>query len=90
MFVVDMVDINVVIEAFKSHNLCGSHEDIIGVSEMVEILTSIFEKLERNNGQTVNLPLSIDLSLNWILNVYDRLAVNRTLICVLHGSHMPK
>jgi hypothetical protein len=70
---VDAVEKNVVIEAFERHNMHGSHEDIIGVSEMVKVLTFIFDKLDPKEKEDVDIPLSIDLSLNWLLNVYDRL-----------------
>lgn len=67
-----MVETNVVIEALERHNIHGSHEDVIGVSEMVKVLTFIFDKLERKEKDAIDIPLSIDLSLNWLLNVYDR------------------
>ncbi|XP_028414557.1 dystrophin-like isoform X10 [Dendronephthya gigantea] len=67
----DMVEKNVVVEALERHNMHGSHEDIIGVSEMVKVLTFIFDKLDMKEKEAIDIPLSIDLSLNWLLNVYD-------------------
>ena len=67
-----MVDKNTVVEAFEHHNLHGSHEDVVGVSEMVKVLTYIFDKLDKKEKDGIDIPLSIDLSLNWLLNVYDR------------------
>ena len=71
-FPVDMVEKTAVVEAFERHNMHGSHEDVIGVSEIVKVLTFIFDKLDQKQKETIDIPLSIDLSLNWLLNVYDR------------------
>ena len=71
-FPVDMVEKNAVVEALERHNMHGSHEDVIGVSEMVKVLTFIFDKLDEKEKEGIDVPLSIDLSLNWLLNVYDR------------------
>lgn len=67
-----MIHMKDVIEAFERHNMHGSHEDVIGVSEMVKVLTYMFDKLGDKKKANVDIPLSIDLSLNWLLNVYDR------------------
>ena len=71
-FLVDMIEKNVVVEALERHNMHGSHEDVVGVSEMVKVLTFLFDKLDQNDKAKIDIPLSIDLSLNWLLNVYDR------------------
>jgi hypothetical protein len=39
---------------------------------MVKVLTFIFDKLDEKEKEGIDVPLSIDLSLNWLLNVYDR------------------
>lgn len=72
MFLVDMIEKNVIVEALERHNMHGSHEDVVGVSEMVKVLTFLFDKLDQNEKAKIDVPLSIDLSLNWLLNVYDR------------------
>ena len=71
-FLVDMIEKNVVVEALERHNMHGSHEDVVGVSDMVKVLTFLFDKLDQNEKAKIDIPLSIDLSLNWLLNVYDR------------------
>lgn len=72
MISVDMIEKNVIVEALERHNMHGSHEDVVGVSEMVKVLTFLFDKLDQNEKAKIDVPLSIDLSLNWLLNVYDR------------------
>ena len=67
-----MVEKNIVVELLERHNMHGSHEDVIGVSEMVKVLAFIFNKLDQKEKEAIDIPLSIDLSLNWLLNVYDR------------------
>ena len=67
-----MVHMNDVVEALERQNMHGSHEDVIGVSEMVKVLNHMFDKLDEQQRNSVDVPLSIDLSLNWLLNVYDR------------------
>ena len=48
------------------------HLDVI---DLVTCLTAIFERLQDDDvSAQVNVPLSVDLVLNWLLNVYDRLA----------------
>lgn len=39
---------------------------------MLTILGSIFDTLASQHPSLVHVPLCLDLSLNWLLNVYDR------------------
>ena len=44
----------------------------LDVVEMIGSLTAMFERVVADDAQQVNVPLSVDLTLNWLLNVYDR------------------
>lgn len=44
---------------------------LIGVEQIILCLKSIYEEIQRAEKPTLDVPLSIDLTLNWLLNVYD-------------------
>ncbi|XP_059157467.1 dystrophin-like isoform X5 [Physella acuta] len=67
----DMVSLQMAVEAFDSHGLRGRNDKLIDVGEMIECLSTIFETAAKEHPQIVNVPLSIDLTLNWILDIYD-------------------
>ncbi|XP_036403984.1 dystrophin-related protein 2 isoform X1 [Megalops cyprinoides] len=46
-------------------------EHIMDVVEVIHALTSLYERLEEERGVLVNIPLCVDMCLNWLLNVYD-------------------
>lgn len=72
MFIVDMVSLQMAVDAFDNHGLRGRNDKLIDVGEMIECLSTIFEAAAKVPPQIVNVPLSVDLTLNWILDVYDR------------------
>jgi len=46
---------------------------LIGVPEMVKVLTTIYENIDVPADYTmISNEFSVDLTLNWLLNVYDR------------------
>ncbi|BFZ09985.1 hypothetical protein BsWGS_13023 [Bradybaena similaris] len=67
----DMVSLQMVVDAFDSHGLRGRNDKLIDVGEIIECLSTIFEAAAKVHPQIVNVPLSVDLTLNWILDVYD-------------------
>ena len=68
----DLLDIASVVVCFDSHGLSVDKHDLtIAVPEMVTILTSIYETLYQCEPEDINVPLCVDLCLNWILNVFD-------------------
>lgn len=71
-----MVSLQMVVDAFDSHGLRGRNDKLIDVGEIIECLSTIFEAAAKVHPQIVNVPLSVDLTLNWILDVYDRLDYN--------------
>merc|ERR1719331_3700416 len=66
-----LLSLNVAIEAFDAHGLRGQNERMLDVADMVTILGSLYETISASNPTTVNVPLCRDLTLNWLLNVFD-------------------
>ncbi|XP_078067790.1 dystrophin-related protein 2 [Mustelus asterias] len=46
-------------------------DQTIDVLEIIQCLTAMYDHLEQERGIIVNVPLSVDMCLNWLLNVYD-------------------
>jgi len=46
---------------------------VIGVTDIVNFLINVFDPLTDQTGalHNVDIPLTVDLILNWLLNVYD-------------------
>ncbi|XP_054723979.1 dystrophin-like [Uloborus diversus] len=72
----DLVNMNNAINAFDQHGLRAQNDKLISVPEMVTCLSSIYEGIATENNSLINIPLSLDLCLNWLLNLYD--TVTRT------------
>lgn len=72
LFLVDLLTLESALEAFDNHGLRAQNDKLITVSEMLTILGSIFDTLASQHPSLVHVPLCLDLSLNWLLNVYDR------------------
>lgn len=69
----DLVTLNNVMSALEQHNLKQSTNDsLIGVPDMVKVLTTIYQNIEvpADLSMTSN-EFCVDLTLNWLLNVYD-------------------
>uniref|UniRef100_A0A8D8ZRN6 Protein detached n=1 Tax=Cacopsylla melanoneura TaxID=428564 RepID=A0A8D8ZRN6_9HEMI len=67
----DLLNLVRAIEAFDTHGLRAQNDKLLDVSDMVSVLSSIFEQMMAENPSLVNVPLCLDLTINWILNVYD-------------------
>lgn len=72
----DLANLNNIINAFDQHGLRAQNDKLISVPEMITCISTIYEGLASDNSSLVNVPLSIDLCLNWLLNLYD--TVTRT------------
>lgn len=59
-----------VCEAFEQHNL-KQNEQFMDIMQVINCLTSIYDRLEQQHSGLVNVPLCVDMCLNWLLNVYD-------------------
>lgn len=60
-------------EVFREQEL-QQGEHVMDVVEMIHGLTALYERLEEERSILVNIPLCVDMCLNWLLNVYDRWA----------------
>ncbi|CAM9887611.1 unnamed protein product [Bubo scandiacus] len=66
----DLLDLNTTSEVFKQHKL-SQNDQLIGVQDVISCLTTIYSGLEEKHKDMVNVPLCVDMCLNWLLNVYD-------------------
>lgn len=72
LFLVDLLSLAAALESFDSHGLRAQNDKLIDVPDMVTVLTSLYELIAADNPNLVNVPLCLDLAINWLLNVYDR------------------
>uniref|UniRef100_A0A3P8USV5 Dystrophin related protein 2 n=1 Tax=Cynoglossus semilaevis TaxID=244447 RepID=A0A3P8USV5_CYNSE len=66
----DLVTLTGLVDIFREQDLQEA-ERVMDVVEMIHSLTTLYEKLEEDRSILVNIPLCIDMCLNWLLNVYD-------------------
>uniref|UniRef100_A0A8C1XSA6 Dystrophin n=1 Tax=Cyprinus carpio TaxID=7962 RepID=A0A8C1XSA6_CYPCA len=66
----DLLGMSAVCEAFEQHNL-KQNEQFMDIMQVINCLTSIYDRLEQQHSGLVNVPLCVDMCLNWLLNVYD-------------------
>uniref|UniRef100_A0A7N8XNQ7 Dystrophin related protein 2 n=1 Tax=Mastacembelus armatus TaxID=205130 RepID=A0A7N8XNQ7_9TELE len=66
----DLVALSSLVEVFREQEL-QQGEHVMDVVEVIHGLTSLYEKLEEERSILVNIPLCVDMCLNWLLNVYD-------------------
>uniref|UniRef100_A0A3B1JJP3 Dystrophin n=1 Tax=Astyanax mexicanus TaxID=7994 RepID=A0A3B1JJP3_ASTMX len=66
----DLLGMSAACEAFEVHNL-KQNEQFIDIMQMINCLTNIYDRLEQQHSSLVNVPLCVDMCLNWLLNVYD-------------------
>ncbi|XP_054647326.1 dystrophin-related protein 2 isoform X2 [Dunckerocampus dactyliophorus] len=67
---VDLVTLNNLAEVFREQELHQA-EHVMDVVEVIHGLTALYERLEEERTVLVNVPLCVDMCLNWLLNVYD-------------------
>ncbi|XP_030635342.1 dystrophin isoform X2 [Chanos chanos] len=66
----DLLSMSAACEAFEQHNL-KQNEQFMDTMQLINCLTSIYDRLSQQNSNLVNVPLCVDMCLNWLLNVYD-------------------
>uniref|UniRef100_A0AAZ3NVZ8 ZZ-type domain-containing protein n=1 Tax=Oncorhynchus tshawytscha TaxID=74940 RepID=A0AAZ3NVZ8_ONCTS len=67
----DLLTLVSVVDVFREQDLQHG-EHVMDVVEMIHALTGLYERLEEERRAiVVNIPLSVDMCLNWLLNVYD-------------------
>uniref|UniRef100_A0A673GVN2 Dystrophin-related protein 2-like n=1 Tax=Sinocyclocheilus rhinocerous TaxID=307959 RepID=A0A673GVN2_9TELE len=66
----DLLKLSSVVDVFREQELQHA-EHVMDVVEVIHALTSLYEKLEEERSVLINIPLCVDMCLNWLLNVYD-------------------
>ncbi|XP_069749487.1 dystrophin-related protein 2 [Narcine bancroftii] len=66
----DLLSVSSASDIFSQYKLQQS-DQTIDVLEIIQCLTAMYDHLEHERGIIVNVPLSVDMCLNWLLNVYD-------------------
>uniref|UniRef100_A0A8C5H1Y4 ZZ-type domain-containing protein n=1 Tax=Gouania willdenowi TaxID=441366 RepID=A0A8C5H1Y4_GOUWI len=66
----DLVSLSSLVEVFREQDL-QQGEHVMDVVEVIHGLTALYERLEEERSILVNIPLCVDMCLNWLLNVYD-------------------
>ncbi|XP_038572139.1 dystrophin isoform X4 [Micropterus salmoides] len=66
----DLLSMPMACEVFDQHGL-KQNEQLLDISQLVTCLTSLYQRLEQSHSHLVNVPLCVDMCLNWLLNVYD-------------------
>ena len=51
--------------------LTPQNDKVLDVADMITVLSSLYETISAGHPTSVNVPLCLDLTLNWLLNVYD-------------------
>ncbi|XP_066908769.1 dystrophin isoform X4 [Halyomorpha halys] len=67
----DLVTVTRAIDVFDTHGLRAQNDKVLDVTDMISVLRTIYETLAGENPSLVNVPLCLDLAVNWLLNVYD-------------------
>lgn len=70
-----MTSLSDIISVFEEHQSIDSPDKnidkTVDVGEILAYLQSIFEKTFNEYPQLINVVLTVDLTLNWLLNIYD-------------------
>ncbi|XP_045850502.1 dystrophin isoform X9 [Meles meles] len=66
----DLLSLSAACEALDQHNL-KQNDQPMDILQIINCLTTIYDRLEQEHNNLVNVPLCVDMCLNWLLNVYD-------------------
>lgn len=69
----DLVTLTNILSSLDQHNLKNAaNEALIGVPEMVKVLSTVYDNIEiPADSSMISSEFCVDLTLNWLLNVYD-------------------
>ncbi|KAB0402013.1 hypothetical protein E2I00_005911, partial [Balaenoptera physalus] len=67
---VDLLSLSAACDALDQHNL-KQNDQPMDILQIINCLTTIYDRLEQEHNSLVNVPLCVDMCLNWLLNVYD-------------------
>jgi hypothetical protein len=70
-FLVDLMAMNVATQSFEQHQLRGQNDNLMDIIQIINCLSTMYEIVAQSHQDLVNVPLCVDLVLNWILNIYD-------------------
>ncbi|KAG7257970.1 hypothetical protein CRUP_007160, partial [Coryphaenoides rupestris] len=62
---------NIKFSAYRTAMKLRRGERVMDVVEVIHALTALYERLEEERAVAINVPLCVDMCLNWLLNVYD-------------------
>uniref|UniRef100_A0A9L0S0M2 Dystrophin n=1 Tax=Equus caballus TaxID=9796 RepID=A0A9L0S0M2_HORSE len=66
----DLLSLSAACDALDQHNL-KQNDQPMDILQIINCLTTIYDRLEQEHSNLVNVPLCVDMCLNWLLNVYD-------------------
>ncbi|CAK9295553.1 unnamed protein product [Gordionus sp. m RMFG-2023] len=79
-----LLNLGTAIDIFDAHGLRGKNEDYIRMPEITQISKDIYKTLSSEHPHSVtNVPLSTDLYVDWLLDVYDPLRTGKIKILSL-------
>ncbi|GLV38782.1 Dystrophin [Carabus blaptoides fortunei] len=67
----EMLSLSSAMEAFDTHGLRAQNDKLIDVPDMILVLKSIYGGVASAHPGQVEIALCVDMTLNWLLNVYD-------------------
>ncbi|XP_017332634.1 utrophin isoform X1 [Ictalurus punctatus] len=67
----DLLDLAMAHGVFEQHQLTDN-EQVLEVPAIITCLFTIYTELQQVYPDLIDIPLCVDLCLNWLLNVYDR------------------
>jgi len=71
IILVDLTSLSDIISVFEEQETIDSLNRNLDVIEILDYLQKIFEKASNDYPQLINVILTVDLTLNWLLNIYD-------------------
>ncbi|XP_043913050.1 dystrophin-related protein 2 isoform X2 [Protopterus annectens] len=66
----DLLTLTTASDVFREHDLHQTEQQM-DIVDIIQCLTTLYERLEEERGILVNVPLCVDMCLNWLLNVFD-------------------
>nr|XP_032621174.1 dystrophin-like isoform X7 [Chelonoidis abingdonii] len=66
----DLLSLSAACDALDQHNL-KQNDQSMDILQIINCLTTIYDRLEQEHNNLVNVSLCVDMCLNWLLNVYD-------------------
>ncbi|MGH0134291.1 UNVERIFIED_CONTAM: hypothetical protein FKN15_028055 [Acipenser sinensis] len=83
----DLLDLGVAQNIFEQHKIT-QNDQLLNVPDIINCLTTIYDGLEQNHKDLVNVPLCVDMCLNWLLNVYDTKIRQTMLLKILEYCYI--